>query len=143
MNIKEMTGLAILQAMARGEIPAPSITQTMPMTLVEAEEGRVVFHATAGRQHLNPLGGVHGGFAATVLDSVTACAVHTQLGAGVGYGTIDLNIKMVRPVPQDELVIAEGRIINVSKSLGISEGTLKTRDGKLLATATATCMIMR
>ena len=143
MNIKEMTGLAILQAMARGEIPAPSITQTMPMTLVEAEEGRVVFHATAGRQHLNPLGGVHGGFAATVLDSVTACAVHTQLGAGVGYGTIDLNIKMIRPVPQDELVIAEGRIINVSKSLGISEGTLKTRDGKLLATATATCMIMR
>ena len=143
MNIKEMTGLAILQAMARGEIPAPSITQTMPMTLVEAEEGRVVFHATAGRQHLNPLGGVHGGFAATVLDSVTACAVHTQLGAGVGYGTIDLNIKMIRPVPQDELVIAEGRILNVSKSLGISEGTLKTRDGKLLATATATCMIMR
>jgi uncharacterized protein (TIGR00369 family) len=89
------------------------------------------------------MGGVHGGFAATVLDSVTGCAVHTLLNAGVGYGTIDLNVKMIRTVPKNEKLIAEGKIINLSKSLGISEGTLKSQDGKLLATATATCMIIK
>lgn len=143
MSIQQMSGLAILQAMAKGELPAPSITQTMPMSLVQAEEGSVLFHATADDKHLNQLGGVHGGFAATVLDSVTGCAVHTLLEAGVGYGTIDLNIKMIRPVPKHQVLVAEGRVINLSKSLGISEGTLKTQDGKLLATATATCMILR
>lgn len=143
MKIEEMTGLEILQAMALGDLPGASITTTIPMTFVKIEEGRVLFHATANDSHLNPLGGVHGGFAATVLDSVTGCAVHTLLKAGVGYGTIDLNIKMIRPVPKNEKLIAEGKIINLSKSLGISEGTLKNQEGKLLATATATCMIIK
>lgn len=143
MKIEEMTGLEILQAMALGDLPGASITTTIPMTFVKIEEGRVLFHATANDSHLNPMGGVHGGFAATVLDSVTGCAVHTLLKAGVGYGTIDLNIKMIRPVPKNEKLIAEGKIINLSKSLGISEGTLKNQEGKLLATATATCMIIK
>lgn len=143
MKIEEMTGLEVLQAMALGELPRPSITTTIPMTFVKIEEGRVLFHAIANDSHLNPMGGVHGGFAATVLDSVTGCAVHTLLNVGVGYGTIDLNVKMIRPVPKNEKLIAEGKIINLSKSLGISEGTLKSQDGKLLATATATCMIIK
>jgi uncharacterized protein (TIGR00369 family) len=129
--------------MALGELPRASITTTIPMTFVKIEEGRVLFHAIANDSHLNPMGGVHGGFAATVLDSVTGCAVHTLLNAGVGYGTIDLNVKMIRTVPKNEKLIAEGKIINLSKSLGISEGTLKSQDGKLLATATATCMIIK
>ncbi|WP_166267232.1 PaaI family thioesterase [Marinobacter caseinilyticus] len=143
MKIEEMTGLEILQAMVLGELPPPSITTTIPMSLIKVDEGEVVFHAMADDSHLNPLGGVHGGFAATVLDSVTGCAVHTLLGSGVGYGTIDLNIKMIRPVPKNEELIAEGRVINLSKSLGISEGTLRSQGGKLLATATATCMIIK
>ena len=143
MKIEEMTGLEVLQAMALGELPRASITTTIPMTFVKIEEGRVLFHAIANDSHLNPMGGVHGGFAATVLDSVTGCAVHTLLNAGVGYGTIDLNVKMIRTVPKNEKLIAEGKIINLSKSLGISEGTLKSQDGKLLATATATCMIIK
>lgn len=143
MKIEEMTGLEVLQAMALGELPRASITTTIPMTFVKIEEGRVLFHAIANDSHLNPMGGVHGGFAATVLDSVTGCAVHTLLNVGVGYGTIDLNVKMIRPVPKNEKLIAEGKIINLSKSLGISEGTLKSQDGKLLATATATCMIIK
>ena len=97
----------------------------------------------ADGRHLNPLGGVHGGFAATVLDSVTGCAVHTMLEAGVGYGTVDLHVKMLRPVPRDVDLVAEGRVINLSKNLGVAEGTLKTPDGKLLAHASATCMIQR
>ena len=143
MKIEEMTGLEVLQSMALGDLPRASITTTIPMTFVKIEEGSVLFHAVANDSHLNPMGGVHGGFAATVLDTVTGCAVHTLLKAGVGYGTIDLNIKMIRPVPKNETLIAEGKIINLSKSLGISEGTLKSENGKLLATATATCMIIK
>lgn len=141
MNPMKMTGLQILQAMADGHIPPPSIALTIPMDLVEIAEGLVLFHAQADSNHLNPLGGVHGGFAATVLDSVTGCAVHSMLQAGVGYGTVDLNVKMVRPVPKGEKLIAKGSVINLSKSVGISEGTLETESGKLLATANATCLI--
>jgi uncharacterized protein (TIGR00369 family) len=143
MNINEMTGLEILKAMAGGNIPDGSIAKTIPMSIIEVEKGMVKFNAIADGDHLNPLGGVHGGFAATVLDSVTGCAVHTLLDVGVGYGTIDLNIKMMRPIPKNEKLIAEGKVINISKSLGVSEGSLKRLDGKLLATATATCMITR
>ena len=105
--------------------------------------GHASFKVKADQRHLNPLGGVHGGFAATVLDSATGCAVHTTLEAGVGYGTIDLNVKMCRPVPQNKQLFAIGQLINLSKSLAISEGKLVDEDGKLYAHATATCMIIR
>ena len=142
MNIEKMTGLDIMQAIVRGELPHPTMSETIPMKVVHVEEGKVVFNAIANEKHLNPQGGVHGGFAATVLDSATGCAVHTLLGAGVAYGTIDLNIKMIRPVPRSTNLIAEGTVINISKSLGISDGILKSEDGKLYATSTATCMII-
>ena len=99
--------------------------------------------ATADDRHLNPLGGVHGGFAATVLDSATACAVHAALDAGVGYGTVDLNVKMVRPVPRNQELIAEGRLLNLSRTIAIAEATLTDAQGKLYAHATCTCSINR
>ena len=135
MNIDRMTGLEIMQAIVREELPHPTMSETIPMKVVYVEEGKVVFNAVANEKHLNPQGGVHGGFAATVLDSATGCAVHTLLGASVAYGTIDLNIKMIRPVPKSTNLIAEGTVINISKSLGISEGILKSEDGKLYATS--------
>ena len=141
LPIGNMTGLEIMQAMAKGVIPHPSIAETIPMKCVLAEKGRIVFEVKADERHLNPLGGIHGGFSATVMDSVTGCVVHTMLDAGVGYGTIDLNVKMLKPVPKEITLIAEGRIINVSRSLGVSEGTLKDETGKLYAHSTATCMI--
>ena len=143
MNIEKMTGLDIMQAIVRGELPHPTMSETMPMKVVHVEEGKMVFNAIANEKHLNPQGGVHGGFAATVLDSATGCAVHTLLGAGVAYGTIDLNIKMTRPVPRSTNLIAEGIVINISKSLGISEGIIKGEYGKLYATSAATCMIIK
>ena len=76
-----MTGLEIMQAIVREELPHPTMSETIPMKVVQAEEGKVVFNAIANEKHLNPQGGVHGGFASTVLDSVTGCAVHTLLGA--------------------------------------------------------------
>ena len=142
-HLKKMTGLQLLQAMCAGKIPAASISETIPMQPYEVSEGTIRFKAKADSRHLNPLGGVHGGFAATVLDSVTGCAVHSMLEAGVGYGTIDLNIKMCRPIPQDQELIAIGTVINISKNLGISEGKIIDENGKLYAHATATCMIIR
>jgi len=143
MNPKEMTGLQIMQAFAQGLFPTPGIAKTMPMAPVEVEQGRVVFTATANESHTNPLGGVHGGFAATVLDSVTGCATHTVLAAGESYGTIDLNIKMCRPIPFNKTLRAEGKVINVSKSLVISEGYIRDENYKIYAFATATNMIIR
>ncbi|MFV5647404.1 PaaI family thioesterase, partial [Acinetobacter baumannii] len=136
-NPMEMTGLEFLQAMIEGHIPLASISKTIPMQPTEISEGSVTFKAQADHNHLNPLGGVHGGFAATVLDSVTGCAVHTMLPAGVGYGTIDLNVKMCRPLPQNQVLIATGKVINLSKNLGISEGKITDEEGKLYAYATA------
>ena len=143
MSIEKMSGLELMQAMIDGRIPNAAIAGVIPMRGVAAEHGRIVFEAQADERHLNPLGGVHGGFAATVLDSVTGCAVHTVLEAGVGYGTIDLNVKMLKAVPRGVPLIAEGKVISVSRSLGISEGTLKDADGNLYAHAAATCLILR
>jgi uncharacterized protein (TIGR00369 family) len=141
MNVAEMSGLEIIQALVAGTLPSPSITDTMGMRFAEAKKGWVRFTARADQRHLNPMGGVHGGFAATVLDSVTGCAVHTMLEKGFGYGTVDLNIKMLRPVPRDVELVAESNVLHFSRTLGVSDGTLKTADGKLLAHATATCYV--
>ena len=143
MNPLEMTGLEVMQAFVKGLVPAPGIAKTMPMQPVEVEHGRVVFTAIADERHTNPLGGVHGGFAATVLDSVTGCATHTVLAAGEGYGTTDLNIKMCRPIPFNTTMFAEAKVINVGRNLVISEAYIRDEAGKLYAHATATNMIIR
>jgi len=140
---QNLTGLELMQAMLREEVPHPTMSDTIPMKGILAEQGRVIFEVKADKRHLNVHGGIHGGFAASVLDSTTGSAVHTMLDAGVAYATIDLNIKMCRPVPIDLPLFAEGTIINLSKSLGIAEGTLKDDAGKLYAYASATCMIIK
>lgn len=143
MDIKNLSGLQIMQEMCNGNLPMPSMATTIPMKPTLIESGQVTFEVQADQHHLNPLGGIHGGFAATVLDTVTGCAIHTVLEAGAGYGTIDLNIKMCRPIPQNRPLTAIGQIINTSKNLAISEGKIIDEDGKLYAHATATCMIFR
>jgi uncharacterized protein (TIGR00369 family) len=142
MSIGTMNGLEHMQAIVEGRIPHPSMCKTVSMKAILAEKGKVIYEAVADDRHINPLGNVHGGFAAAVMDSVTGYAIHTMLDAGVGYGTIDLNVKMLRPVPKNTKLIAEGRVLNISKSLGVSEGTLKNEAGKLFAHATAICMIL-
>lgn len=143
MNPLSVSGLELLRAAAAGDLPAASIAETIPMRPESVELGYVKMIARADGRHLNPLGGVHGGFAATVLDSVTGCAVHTMLDPGVGYGTVDLHVKMLRPVPRDVDLVAEGRVIHLSRNLGVAEGTLKTPDDKVVAHASATCFIQR
>lgn len=143
MNPQEMSGLEWMRAAVAGHLSPASMAQTVPMAFVEAEAGYVKMSARADERHLNPMGGIHGGFAATVLDSVTGCAVHSTLEPGVGYGTIDLHVKMLRPVPRDMDLVAEARTVHVSRNIATSEGTLKSSDGRLLATATATCFVKR
>lgn len=136
------TGLEQMQAMMDDSINLPEMLKTVPMKGVLVEKGHVIFEVYADARHSNVFGGVHGGFSATVLDSATGCAVHTMLATNTAYATIDLNIKMCRPVPTGMPLIAEANILNISKSLGIAEGTLKDEAGKLYAHATATCMIL-
>lgn len=143
MQIDKISGLEIMQAMVSGKISLPTMCETIPMNVVEASEGRVLFKVQADGRHLNALGGVHGGFATTIMDSVTGCAVHTMLAPGEAYATVDLNVKMLRPVPINVPLMAEGTVLNLSKSLSISQGVLRNEAGKLYAHATATCMILR
>jgi len=142
MNYSEYSGVQLMQRMAESGSPQPSMGTTMNMALASAEYGFVRFEATASDTHLNPMGGVHGGFAATVLDSATGCAVHSVLEPGESYGTVDLNVKMMRPVPQHVTLFGEGRILNRSKSLAVSEAKLVDAQGKLYAHATCTCKII-
>ena len=137
-----MSGLEALKAMMAGDIPHPPMAATMPSRIVHGEEGFVRFIVLADDRHLNPAQGVHGGFSATVLDTVTGVAVHSVMEAGVGYSTINLNVKMIRPIPIDTELIAEGTLINRSRRLAFSEGKIKDENGKIYASGSATCMIL-
>ncbi len=143
MEPAKLNGLELIRAMSRGELPPATMAETIPMRIARVEKGDVEFKVTANKGHLNPMGGVHGGFAATALDSVTGCAVHTTLGPGESYGTVDLNVKMLRPVPVNRELSAKGRVISVSRRIGVSEGVLTDGEGRIYAHATATCMIFR
>jgi uncharacterized protein (TIGR00369 family) len=143
MDIQELSGLEFMSGLQEGRISPGGMAQTVPMGIVEVTSGYARFSARADERHTNPFGGVHGGFAATVMDSVTACAVHTMLEAGIGFATLDLSTKMIKPVPLGEDLVAEGKVINLSKKIGIAEGTLRDAGGNLYAHATAIYMIRR
>lgn len=143
MNIKNLSGFEMIKAMMDGKIPPPTMSQTIPMRPTLIERGEITFEVQADQHHLDPLGNVHAGFAATVLDTVTGCAIHTLLEAGAGYGTADLNIKICRPIPQNKPLNAIGKVINLSEKLGISEGKIIDENGELYAYATAACLITR
>jgi uncharacterized protein (TIGR00369 family) len=143
MDKQELSGLEILENFKDGTFPAPTMTVTIPMKIMAVSKGAIEFKAVATDNHLNPMGGVHGGFSATVLDSATGAAVHTMLDPGESYSTIDLNVKMLRPVPLGIELRAKGKVIHMSRRLGISDATLTNDDGKIYAHATSTCMILR
>jgi uncharacterized protein (TIGR00369 family) len=141
----EMTGLEYMRALAAGDLPAPPIADLMGFTLVDVDEGYARFRGEPGEQHLNPIGSVHGGFAATLLDSALACAVHTTLPGGVGYSTLELSVNLVRGItPATGPVIAEGRIVHSGRRAATAEARLHAEQGgALLAHGTTTCLILR
>jgi uncharacterized protein (TIGR00369 family) len=135
-------GLSFLRAMLEGRHPGPPIAETLDFTLSEVAQGAVVFTGQPGARFLNPLGTVHGGWTATLLDSAMACAVHATLAAGEGYTTLEMKLNYVRPVlPDGGPVRCEGRVIHRGGSIATSEGRLLDARGKLLAHGTETCMI--
>jgi uncharacterized protein (TIGR00369 family) len=139
-----MTGLDYMRAVVVGEMPPPPIAVTMRLRPVELEEGRVVFEGEPGEEHYNPIGVVHGGYAATLLDSALGCAVHTTLPAGVGYTSLGLEAKFVRPITRETgRVLCEASVVYRGRKQATSEAKLTAAaDGKLIAHGVATCMIL-
>jgi uncharacterized protein (TIGR00369 family) len=140
---KTLSGYDYLIKRMKGELPNPNMGKTIPMNVSLVEVGRVVIEAFPGEEHLNPSGNIHGGFFATVIDSVTAAAVHTMLDAGIDYTTIDLNVKFLKPIKAGMKVVAEGRLVNISRRLGVAEATLKDENGAVYAYGSSSCMIFR
>jgi uncharacterized protein (TIGR00369 family) len=141
-DVLKFSGLELLQRLVAGEYPVPPIAGVMNFILVEVSEGRAVFHGLPGASHLNPLGGVHGGWAATVLDSALGCAVHSTLAKGEGYTTVEFKVNLTRPItPRTGLVICEGTVINRGRTIAVSEAKLTDKNGKLLAFGVETCSI--
>ena len=139
-----MSGLEYVEAISAGELPPPPIAVLMRMQPVELESGRAVFEGEPGEEHYNPIGTVHGGYASTVLDSVLGCAVHTTLPAGVGYTTLTLEVKMVRPITRDiERVRATAEVLHRGRRQATAQAQLTdAATGKLLASGTSTCLIL-
>ena len=136
------SGLEIFRAMIAGELPAPPITQTLDFMLVEADPGRVVFQGRPGFAHYNPMGSVHGGWFATLLDSALGCAVASMLPAGKGYTTAELKVNIVRPLTDRvPLVRAESRIIHNGGRMATADARLTGPDGKLYAHGSTTCFV--
>ncbi|MBT7697433.1 MAG: PaaI family thioesterase [Desulfobacterales bacterium] len=142
MERQQLSGLEMVRQHQQGFKTKPTMLETIPMRMTDFEYGSIKFKAFADENHLNSMGGVHGGFAATVLDTVSGGAVQTVLKAGETYTTIDLSVKMLKPVPLNTKLIASGKVIKRSRHLGISESDLKDKQGCIYAHATATCMIM-
>jgi uncharacterized protein (TIGR00369 family) len=139
-----MSGLEYMHALIAGEIPPPPIALSLGFTLAEVGEGRAVFTMEPAEFHYNPIGVVHGGVAATLLDSAMGCALHTTLPAGVGYTTLELKLNYLRPMTRDTgPVRAEAAILNAGRTTALVEARLVDSRGKLLAHATSTCMILR
>ncbi len=141
---KTMSGLEYLQALQAGELPPPPISVLIGMVITEVSEGHVVFTAEPAEYHYNPLGTVHGGIAATLLDSAMGCAVQSMLPHGGGYTTLELKVNYLRPMTSKTgTVYAEGKIIHVGGQTATAEARLMDASGKLYAHGTTTCILLR
>jgi uncharacterized protein (TIGR00369 family) len=139
---RTLDGLDLFKGLLEGRYPAPPISRALGFNLQEVEAGRVLFGYTPVFDHYNPLGTVHGGIAATLLDSVMGCCIHTMLKAGSGYTTVEIKVNYVRAMTDKTgPVRAEGKVINVGSRIATSEGRLTDASGKLLAHGTTTCLI--
>ena len=137
-----LDGMTLFGEMMAGRLPAPPICRALGIWLHEVEHGRVVFGYEPVFDHYNPLGSVHGGIAATLLDSVMGCCIHTTLKAGIGYTTLEIKVNYVRAMTDKTgPVRAEGKVINVGSRIATSEGRLTDSAGRLLAHGTTTCLI--
>lgn len=137
-----LTGLELMQAIARGDLPPAPIAETLGMTGFGAEAGSVWVELQPEHRHYNPLGTMHGGVLSTLLDTAAACSVHTTLEPGQGYTSLDLTVKFLRPVTTDSGTLrTTGRVISRGRRTALAEAQVVDGQGRLVAHATSTCMI--
>lgn len=140
---RALSGMEFLRALMDGRLPAPPITELIGFAPSELESGRVVFEGTPDQRHYNPIGSVHGGYAATLLDSCMACAVHSMLEAGWSYTTLELKVNYIRALTAATgTVRAEGKLVHLGRRTATAEGRLTDARGRLLAHATTTCLVI-
>jgi uncharacterized protein (TIGR00369 family) len=139
---REMTGLDYLRGIAEGRIAAPPIAALLGLGIVEVEPGRVTFSLDVGEHLYNPIGSVHGGVFCALLDSAMACAVHSGLGPGQAYTTLELKVNLVKPLTVDTpRVVATGQVISSGRRVATASGQITGPDGTLYAHATTTCLV--
>lgn len=140
----ETDGLTFWKRVMNGELPPPPIATTLGFTVHEVEEGRVVFGMEPAEYHFNPIGSVHGGVFATLLDSATGCAVHSALPAGVRYTSLDLSVKFLRALGAESgEVRCEGLVVHLGGRTALAEARLWDGAGRLCAHATSSCLVIR
>ena len=139
------SGLDFLRAVATGQLPPAPFFDVVGIRLVEVDEGRVVFESEIGEHQYNLIGSVHGGFAASIIDSATGCAVYSTIGVGDRWTTLDLGVDYLRPLDVDTgLVRCEAQVVTVGRRIGIADAVVKrSRDGKVVARGRTRCMIFR
>lgn len=141
-QVAGLSGMEVFAAMLDGRLPMAPIGRTLDFMLVRVEPGVAVFQGRPGRDHYNPLGSVHGGWFAALLDSAVGCAVHATLPAGKGYTTLELKVNLVRALTDRvPLVRAEGRVVHSGRQVATAEGRLVGHDGRLYAHASTTCLV--
>jgi uncharacterized protein (TIGR00369 family) len=141
-TLKATPGLELLTGIKDGRFPAPPIAGTLDFALTEVEPGRAVFRGYPGRKHYNPSGAVHGGFAATLLDSAMGCAVHTLLPPGRGFTTLEIKVNYVRPMFDNTgEVRCEASVVNMGKTVATAEGRILDARNRLIAHGTTTCLV--
>lgn len=143
MNTQNLTGLEIMIKRKAGEIPDPPIANIIPMKPFFVEKGKVTFKAKASQEHTNPFGTVHGGFISTLIDTASSCAIQTLIEKDEFFTTIDLSVKMIRPIPIGVEIFGEGIAINRSKSIATANCIVKDEDGKVYGSGSVTCFIKK
>ena len=141
---KEMSGLEFVQGLVDGTLPLNTMAETLGYDVAEVVSGRVVVTTQPNGTHLNPAGTVHGGLAATLLDSCMGLAIRSTLEKGVGQTTLEFKISLVRPItPETGLIRAEGVVLSCGRRIGTAEGRITDQQGRLLAHGTTTCLIFQ
>src|ERR1700684_3556599 len=141
---KEMSGLEFVQGLVDGTLPLNTMAETLGYDVTEVVSGRVIVTATPNGTHLNPAGTVHGGLAATILDSCMGLAIQSKLDKGISSTTLEFKISLLRPItPETGLIKAEGVVLSCGRRVGTAEGRITDHQGRLLAHGTTTCLIFQ
>ena len=141
-QLRSRSGMEFLKGIGSGALPPAPIAELLGITPISVEPGVTVFQGAPSLAHYNPSGVVHGGYAATLLDTAVGCAIHTMLPAGKGYTTLELKVNYIRAMTDKTgPVRAEGNVVNLGNQVGIAEGRITDAQGKLYAYATTTCLV--